>query len=157
MKRTLNIAGMLLLIGLLSWALWTHGRPFHKDALAAAENPGLPFSSALKARGMIYTSGHIGSLPESGELAEGIRGQTRQTLENIKRVLEENGAGMNDVVKTTVFLADIGDYAAMNEEYAKHFPATKPARSTVAVSGLVRGALIEIEATAVDPGATDTR
>jgi 2-iminobutanoate/2-iminopropanoate deaminase len=116
----------------------------------AAENPGLPFSPAVKTQGLIFVSGQIGVNPADGKLETDFRSQVRRTLDNIRQVLTDNGAGMECVVKTTVFLTDIGDFQAMNEEYVQFFPSKKPARSTMAVSGLVRGALIEIEAVAVD-------
>jgi len=116
----------------------------------AAENPALPFSPAVKAQGLIFVSGQIGANPTDGKLEADFRSQVRRALENIRQILVDNGAGMDHVVKTAVFLADIDDFQAMNEEYVKFFPSKKPARSTVAVAGLARGALVEIEAVAVD-------
>ena len=149
MKRALRILIVLVLIALAAWALWRYGCPFCQAAQASPAKPSLPFSPAVQADGLIFVSGQIGASSESGELEEGIAGQTRRALENIKTVLEQNGAGMNNIVKTTVFLAEIDDFQSMNEEYVKFFPEVKPARSTVAVAGLVRGALIEIDAIAV--------
>ena len=111
---------------------------------------GLPFSTVVRVGNMIYLSGQIGTLPGSRQLAPGGAGpETRQTLENIKRVLEHAGSSMDRVVKCTVFLLDIADYAAMNEVYATFFPKDPPARSTVAGSGLALGARVEIECMAV--------
>lgn len=111
---------------------------------------GLPFSTAVRVGNMIYLSGQIGTLPGSSRLTPGGVGpETRQTLENIKRVLEQAGSSMDRVVKCTVFLQDIADYAAMNEIYATFFPKDPPARSTVAGSGLALGARVEIECMAV--------
>ncbi len=111
---------------------------------------GLPFSTAVRVGNLIYLSGQVGVLPGSRQLAPGGVGpETRQTLENIKRVLEHAGSSMDRVVKCTVFLQDIADYGAMNEVYATFFPKDPPARSTVAGSGLALGARVEIECMAV--------
>jgi len=107
---------------------------------------GLPFSSAVRVGNMLYLSGAIGNVPGQRVLADtGVAGQTRQTLENIKAVLTHAGSSMDRVVKCTVFLLDIRDYAAMNAVYATYFPTNPPARSTVAGSGLALGARVEIE------------
>jgi reactive intermediate/imine deaminase len=111
---------------------------------------GLPFSTAVRVGNMIYLSGQIGAPPGSRQVVPGGVGpETRQTLENIKRVLEHARSSMDRVVKCTVFLQDIADYAAMNEVYATFFPKDPPARSTVAGSGLALGARVEIECMAV--------
>ena len=113
---------------------------------------GLPFSSAVRVGNVLYLSGQLGNLPGTRQLADtGITGQTRQTLENIKAVLAYAGSSLERVVKCTVYLANIADYAKMNEVYASYFPKNPPARSTVAGSGLALGARVEIEclATAV--------
>ena len=107
---------------------------------------GLPFSPAVRVGNLIYLSGQIGNLPGTRQLAPGgIAGETRQTMENIRAVLAAAGTSFARVVKCTVFLVDIADYAAMNEVYAGYFPAEAPARSTVAGSGLALGARVEIE------------
>jgi 2-iminobutanoate/2-iminopropanoate deaminase len=106
-----------------------------------------PYSQAVKAGGFVFTSGQI-PLSPSGELVgNDITAQTTQVLENIKAVLEAAGVKLDDVVKTTVFLSDMGNFAAMNDVYAKYFP-NSPARSTVEVSRLPKDVLIEIEAIA---------
>ena len=111
---------------------------------------GLPFSSAVRVGNMLYLSGQIGTLPGSRELAAGgIAAETRQTMENIKQVLEYSGSSIDQVVKCTVFLLNIGDYAAMNEVYASFFENDPPARSTLAASGLALGAQVEIECIAL--------
>jgi len=111
---------------------------------------GLPFSSAVRVGDMIYLSGQVGAMPNTRELAPGgVAGETKQTLENIKRVLEYAGSSLDRVVKCTVFLQDINDYAAMNEIYASYFQEEPPARSTVAGSGLALGAQVEIECIAL--------
>jgi reactive intermediate/imine deaminase len=107
---------------------------------------GLPFSTAVRVGSLLFLSGQIGNRPGTRELADtGIAGQTRQTLENIKAVLEYAGSSLVRVVKCTVFLANIADYQAMNAVYATYFPKEPPARSTVAGSGLALGARVEIE------------
>jgi 2-iminobutanoate/2-iminopropanoate deaminase len=111
---------------------------------------GLPFSPAVRVGDVIYLSGQIGNRIGTRELVPGgIAAETRQTLENIGTVLQSAGSSLDRVFKCTVFLADIGDYAAMNEVYAGFFPKEPPARSTVAGSGLALGARVEIECMAV--------
>lgn len=108
-----------------------------------------PYSQALVANGFVFAAGQVAFIPGTRTLAEGgIQGQTRQALNNIKAVLEAAGASMDKVVKTTVFLSDINNFAAMNEVYATFFDNNPPARSTVQVV-LPLGALIEIEAIAM--------
>lgn len=107
---------------------------------------GLPFSPAVRVGGIIYLSGQIGNRIGTRELvAGGVGPETRQTLENIRTVLQAAGSSLAQVFKCTVFLADITDYSAMNEVYAGFFPGAPPARSTVAGSGLALGARVEIE------------
>jgi reactive intermediate/imine deaminase len=118
----------------------------------ATEN--LPFSPAIRAGGMIYLSGQVGNLPGSLELADGLAGQTRQTMENIKAVLEAAGATLYDVVKCTVFMDNIEDWEAMNEVYVTFWEGPPPARSALGADGLALGALLEIECLARDPKAT---
>ncbi len=114
---------------------------------------GLPFSSAVRVGTMLYLSGQIGNTPGTRQLADtGIAGQTKQAFENIKTVLTAAGSSLERVVKCTVFLLDIKDYAAMNAVYATYFPKDPPARSTVAGSGLALGARVEIECLATAGG-----
>ena len=111
---------------------------------------GLPFSPAVKVGNVIYLAGQLGNKPGTRQLVGGgINGETRQTLENIKALVEAAGSSMDRVFKCTVFLADIADYDAMNKIYAAYFPSEPPARSTIAGSGLALGALVEIECMAV--------
>jgi reactive intermediate/imine deaminase len=106
----------------------------------------LPFSDAVRVGDMLYLSGQIGNLPGTLQLAEGgIAGETRQTMENIKASLEKRGSSLDEVVKCTVFLADIAEWAAMNEVYRTYFPVNPPARSALGASGLALGARVEIE------------
>lgn len=110
----------------------------------------LPFSEAVKVGNMLYLSGQLG-LDENATLVQGgIKAETKQVMENIKRVLEKNGSSLNSVIKCTVMLADISEFGAMNEVYSTYFPKDRlPARSTFGANGLVRGAKIEIECIAV--------
>ena len=108
-----------------------------------------PYSQAVARNGLIYSAGQIGLEPSTGKLVEGgIQAQTRQTLTNLQAILAETGAGLDDVLKTTVFLQDIGDFQAMNQVYATYFGKDPPARSAVQVAALPLGALVEIEAVA---------
>lgn len=105
-----------------------------------------PYSQAIAANGFLFISGQLPIDPATGNFAEGgIRELTRQSLENVKNILVEAGLTLADVVKTTVFLADMSDFAAMNEVYAEYFTAPAPARSAVAVKTLPKGGLVEIE------------
>jgi len=109
-----------------------------------------PYSQAIvSSSGLIYTAGTLGADPTTGELVgPGIQEQTRQALTNLAAVLRAAGSGLDKVLKTTVFLADMEDFAAMNEVYAEFFGTVPPARSTVQVAGLPKGARVEIEAVA---------
>ncbi|MCY3718585.1 MAG: RidA family protein [Anaerolineaceae bacterium] len=109
-----------------------------------------PYSHAVSANGFVFTAGQVGILPGSGALAEGgVEAQTRQVMENISAVLLAAGTGFDRVVKTTIFLASMDDFATVNGIYAQYFPQDPPARSTVAVAGLPLGALVEIETVAL--------
>ncbi|HEX2385177.1 MAG TPA: RidA family protein [Candidatus Binatia bacterium] len=104
------------------------------------------YEQAIVANGFIFTAGQIPLDPTTGNIIEGgIAAQTRRVLENLRAVLEAAGASMDSVVKATVFLKNMSDFAAMNEVYSEYFAASKPARSTVAVAELPRGALVEID------------
>ena len=106
----------------------------------------LPFSDAVRVGNMLYLSGKIGNIPGTRQLAAGgIQGETRQTLENIKASLEKYGSSLDQVVKCTVFLADIAEWEAMNAVYITYFPVDPPARSALGASGLALGARVEIE------------
>ena len=109
-----------------------------------------PYSQAIRAGDFLFLSGQIPLDPETGELVQGdIRQQTKQVLENIKGVLESQGLGMEDVVKATIFLKDIGNFSQVNEVYATYFSSSPPARSTVEVTKLPRDADIEMETIAL--------
>ena len=108
-----------------------------------------PYSQAIQVGNLVYTSGQIPIDPATGTFVEGgIKAQTRQSLLNVKAILAEAGLTMNDVVKTTVFMADMSDFADMNAVYAEFFSEPFPARSAVAVKTLPKGALVEIEVVA---------
>jgi 2-iminobutanoate/2-iminopropanoate deaminase len=105
-----------------------------------------PYSQAVKSNGFLFVSGQVALDPRSNEFVPGdVRQQTERVLENLKGILEASGANLNHVVKTTVFLKDINDFAAMNEIYGEFFTAAPPARSTVQVARLPKDALVEIE------------
>jgi len=109
-----------------------------------------PYSQAIRAENLVFTAGQIALNPATMEIVEGgIEAQTRQVLTNLKHVLEAADSGLNYAVKTTVFLADMANFAAMNAVYAEFFPENPPARSTVAVKTLPKGGLVEIEAVAL--------
>jgi len=109
-----------------------------------------PYSQAVKAGNTLYISGQVPIVPETGEFGgDDIKTQTKQALENIKAILEEAGGDMSNVVKTTVLLKNMADFASMNEVYATFFTGTYPARATYQVCALPKNALIEIEAIAV--------
>lgn len=119
-----------------------------KKAISTSKAPAAigPYSQAIEANGMIFASGQLPIDPETGNFPEGgIKEQTRQSLLNAQSILQEAGADLSNVVKTTVFLSDIANFAAMNEVYAQFFTEPFPARSAVAVKDLPKGALVEIE------------
>ena len=108
-----------------------------------------PYSQAIKVGNLVYTSGQIPIDPTTGAFVEGgIKEQTRQSLTNVKAILKEAGLSMSNVVKTIVFMADMGDFADMNTVYAEFFTEPYPARSAIAVKTLPKGALVEIEVVA---------
>ena len=111
-----------------------------------------PYSQGILSGSLLFTSGQIPLDPAAGSLVSGgIQSETKQVLENLKAVLEAGGAGLKDVVKTTVYMTDLSEFAQMNEVYGIYFSGEPPARSTVGVASLPRGARVEIEAVAVVP------
>lgn len=108
-----------------------------------------PYSQAVVANGMVFTSGQIALTPEGVMLENDVVVQTKQVLKNLQAVLEEAGSSMGGVIKTTIFLASMDDFAVVNEIYAEAFGSHKPARSTVAVKTLPKNALVEIDAVAL--------
>jgi reactive intermediate/imine deaminase len=111
--------------------------------------PGLPFSEAVEAGNWLFLSGQIGSDANGKLVAGGIADETRQTLGNIRAVLQRRGGSLDHIVKVTVMLADMGEWAAMNAEYVKFFPHHLPARSAFGCNGLAMGARVEIECIAL--------
>lgn len=114
----------------------------------SAPSPVGPYSQAIDA-GTVYCAGQIGADPASGDLEQGVVAQTARALSNLEGVLSAAGMSLKDVVKTTVFLVDLGEFGAMNGEYARHFAPPYPARSTVQAAALPKGARVEIDAIAV--------
>lgn len=124
----------------------------HRDVIASERAPKAlgPYSQAIRIDSTVFCSGQVGLDPATGQLTAGdVQSQTRQALSNLSAVLEAAGTSLANVVKTTVFLANMDDFQAMNQVYATFFPQTPPARSTVQVARLPLGALVEIEAVAV--------
>ena len=116
---------------------------------APAPFQGAPYSQAVKAAGLVFVAGQLGLRPgDKAPVEEGITAQTEQAMQNLRAILEEAGSGLDRLVKTTVFLQNLDDFAAMNEVYAAHVGEEPPARSTVEVAKLPSGALVEIEAVA---------
>ena len=118
----------------------------HSDNAPAALGP---YSQAYEANGFVFTAGELGIDPQTGKLPEGIAAQAEQACKNIEAILEASGLSMMNVIKTTCFLADMADFAAMNEVYSTFFKEPFPARSAVAVKALPKGALVEVECVAV--------
>ena len=119
----------------------------HTDKAPAAVGP---YSQAVKIGELVYTAGQIALDPATGQIVEGdVQAQTEQVLKNLQAVLKAAGSSLKNVVKTTVFLQDMGDFAAMNEVYGRYFDKKPPARSTVQVAGLPLGAQVEIEVVAL--------
>jgi 2-iminobutanoate/2-iminopropanoate deaminase len=107
-----------------------------------------PYSQGIAVDGLVFCSGQLGLDPVTGELADGVEAQADRALRNLAAVLDAAGLGLADVVRTTLYLADIGDFAAVNAVYARHMADPPPARSTFAVGALPRGGLVEIDAIA---------
>ena len=124
-----------------------------RQAVSSSSAPAAigPYSQAIVSGGTVYCSGQIGLDPATGELADGLEAQAERALRNLTAVLDAAGVTLADVVKTTIFLTDMGDFAAVNAIYASAMPDPPPARSTIAVAGLPKGALFEIEAIARRP------
>lgn len=108
-----------------------------------------PYRVAVSSGGFVFTSGQIGLHPETGSLVDGtIEGQTKQVMENLKAVLESEGLGLEKIIKTTIYLTRMEDFATVNQIYGGYFKSVFPARSTIAVAALPKGALVEIDAIA---------
>ncbi|MDG4824743.1 Rid family detoxifying hydrolase [Asanoa sp. WMMD1127] len=128
-----------------------------RQAISSEQAPAAlgPYSQAIVAGGFVFCSGMAGIDPETGTIPEGIEAQTEQALVNLSAVLAAAGASMADLVKTTIFYADVDDFAKLNAVYARHMPDPPPARSAPANVRLPHGLLVSIEATAALPGPTD--
>lgn len=123
----------------------------HTDRAPAAVGP---YSQAIIANGFVFTAGQIALIPAEGKLLDGdVQAQARQVMQNLQAVLEAAGTSLDNVVKTTVYLANIGDFAAVNEVYGEFFSQNPPARSAFEVANLPLGALVEVEAVALLPTA----
>ena len=122
-----------------------------KEIIVAENAPAAigPYSHAVVINDMVFTSGQLGLIPETGKLPEGVEAQTEQALINLRNVLKASGTDMEHVVKTTVFVQDLADFAKVNAIYAKFFATNPPARSCVQVAKPPAGGLVEIEAVAV--------
>jgi 2-iminobutanoate/2-iminopropanoate deaminase len=117
---------------------------------APAPFQGAPYSQAISAGGLVFVSGQLALRPDHAEIVgETIEEQTEQVFANLRAILQAAGSGLEQLVKTTVYLADLGDFGGMNEVYARHVGAEPPARATIEVSGLPSGAKVEIEAIAL--------
>ncbi len=145
--RSLIPLAALALVAAVSWTITFEETPMKVTFLTSpGAEASLPFSEAVRVGDLLYLSGKLGTRPGGLALVEGgIGPETRQTMENIKAALERHGSSMDRVVKCTVFLADIVEWAAMNEAYRPFFGKTPPARSTIGTSGLALGARVEIE------------
>ncbi|MGD9589049.1 MAG: RidA family protein [Pyrinomonadaceae bacterium] len=143
--------GFIFPFALLAIAILSIGATAQKRAVEAADAPKAvgPYSQAIVANGFVFAAGQIGTDPKTGTLVDGFEAQVEQVLKNVAAVLKASDSSMENVVKATVFLADMNDFAKMNEIYAKHFKAPFPARSTVQVARLPRDARIEIEVIAI--------
>jgi 2-iminobutanoate/2-iminopropanoate deaminase len=152
-QRLMILAVIIAVISVI--VLWAASRASAAD-VEHYRDPKLPdwapFSSAVIVGDTIYVSGHLGRDPETNELvSDDVADQTRQTMRNMEQTLAAVGARLRDVVKCTVFLDDMDDYAAMNEAYVESFSGPKPARSTLGADGLALGAKVEIECIAARP------
>jgi 2-iminobutanoate/2-iminopropanoate deaminase len=125
-----------------------------KDVVRTEQAPapfqGAPYSQAIRADGLVFVSGQLALRPDHAEIVgETVAEQTEQVFANLRAILEEAGSGLDRIVKTTVYLADLGDFAGMNEVYARHVGEKPPARATMEVAALPSGAKVEIEAIAL--------
>ncbi len=122
-----------------------------KQVLSTTAAPGAigPYSQGVVIGDLIYTSGQLGLVPETGQFADGVEAQTAQALNNVKAILESAGSGLEKVIKTTVFLKDMNDFAKVNEVYGSFFAEPYPARSAVEVARLPKDGLVEIEVIAI--------
>lgn len=132
----------------------TARRGVHTDAAPSAIGP---YGQGVLAGEFLFTSGQVGADPSSGALADGVAAQADRALRNLAAVMQAAGTDLDHVVKTTIFLTDMGDFTAVNEVYARYLSPPYPARSTIAVAALPKGALVEIEMVALIPAAEPAR
>jgi 2-iminobutanoate/2-iminopropanoate deaminase len=126
------------------------GKEVVRTEAAPAPFQGAPYSQAIRTAGLVFVSGQLALRPDHAEIVgEGIAEQTEQVFANLRAILEEAGSGLDRLVKTTVYLTDLGDFAGMNEVYARHVGDRPPARATVEIGALPSGAKVEIEAIAL--------
>ena len=128
--------------------------PLEREVVVSDQAPKAigPYSVGISAGGLVFTAGQIGLDPQTGELAAGgIEAQTRQVMSNLRNVLQAAGSDLQEVVKTTVFLKNLSDFAAFNAVYGEYFPDSPPARSTVEAAALPKSALVEIDCIAIAP------
>jgi 2-iminobutanoate/2-iminopropanoate deaminase len=130
------------MIGALMEGFMTERAQVQTDAAPTAIGP---YSQAIRAGGLVFTAGQVGAEPSTGVLLDGVAAQADQALRNLAAVLEAAGTGFDRVVKTTIMLVDMADFATVNEAYARHLSPPYPARTTVAVRALPKGGLVEIE------------
>jgi 2-iminobutanoate/2-iminopropanoate deaminase len=129
------------------------GKEVVRTEAAPAPFQGAPYSQAITANGLVFVSGQLALRPDHAEIVgESIAEQTEQVFANLRAILEQAGSGLDRLVKTTVYLADLGDFAGMNEVYARHVGDRPPARATIEVAALPSGAKVEIEAVALAGG-----
>jgi 2-iminobutanoate/2-iminopropanoate deaminase len=142
---------LLATIALYALSMTAEAQSTGKRVVETTEAPKAtgPYSQAIVVNGFVFAAGQIGTDPKTGALADGVEAQVEQVMKNIAAVLKASGSSMDSVVKSTVFLSDMNDFAKMNEIYRKHFKAPFPARSTVQVARLPRDAKIEIEVVAL--------
>jgi 2-iminobutanoate/2-iminopropanoate deaminase len=146
-KFMILAAGIVAMVA-LAWLALSSDRAKRCVSTVRAPSAIGPYSQAVRSNGFIFLSGQLGLDPETGSLADGIAAQAERALDNIQAILEDQGLTMADIVKTTIFLTNMADFQAVNEIYASSFTGDFPARSTVQVSSLPKGGLVEIEAIA---------
>lgn len=142
----MNLVRFFLVVVVLAFTAIAQAGHAKTEYYAVSPEMPLPFSDAVRVGHMLYLSGKIGNIPGTPQLAEGgIQGETRQAMENIKASLEKYGSSLAEVVKCTVFLADMAEWSAMNEVYIQYFETNPPARSALGTSGLALNSRVEIE------------
>ena len=152
-RNTLLLGIACFLMGMIVMVLVLHLVPLPEKQVIftkKAPSPIGPYSQAVYFDNLVYTSGQVGIDPETGNLSSTVNGQTAQVMKNLQGILGESGLDFSDVVMTRIYLTNMTDYGAVNEMYAEYMGNSSPARSTVQVAGLPRGAMVEIEMIAQD-------